>query len=493
MLFGRKSSKAAQKLIEANAVLDALDRTQAVIEFDPDGTIRTANDNFLQTLGYALEEIAGKHHQMFVDQEYVETPEYGEFWQRLAKGEHSTGMFQRVAKDGSTVWIQATYAPVLGVDGNVARVVKYATDVTDAAERQQVVKDITSGLRELSAGNLGCRVPVSEVEELSELGTAFNAALQQLNATIGTVKAVAGTVAGTADELNQSSSEFSQRTETQAATLEQTAAAIEELTATVKAAAEGAKQVEKIVTDAGRTAEGSSEVVADAIKAMDQIEASSGKISTIISVIDDIAFQTNLLALNAGVEAARAGEAGRGFAVVASEVRALAQRSSDAAGEIKLLITESSGHVEDGVKLVGRTGSELEAIVQSVSTISTHIVDIARGAEEQSVTLNEINGGVGELDGVTQHNAAMVEESTAASQRLAHDARELTRQVTSFRTTGDGAAASALDAPSSATVAPPSAEFAPAAAPVDVAVDVQPAARMTGTDGAASVGSWEDF
>lgn len=479
MLFGRNSSRLSQKLTEANAVLDALDRTQAVIEFQPDGTILRANDNFLHTLGYALDEIAGQHHQMFVAKDYASSSEYGEFWRSLASGEHFTGMFQRFAKDGSTVWIQATYAPVLAADGSVKKVVKYATDVTDAAERRQVVEDITGGLQELSAGNLSCQVPVSEVEELSQLGKAFNTALQQLNATVGTVKAVASTVASTADELNQSSGEFSQRTETQAATLEQTAAAIEELTATVKAAAEGAKQVEGIVTEARKTAEGSSEVVADAIKAMDQIEASSGKISTIISVIDDIAFQTNLLALNAGVEAARAGEAGRGFAVVASEVRALAQRSSDAAGEIKQLITESSGHVEDGVKLVGRTGNELKAIVASVSTISDHIVDIARGAEEQSVTLNEINGGVGELDSVTQHNAAMVEESTAASQRLAHDARELTRQVSSFRTTENPATDIR--------------HVAPVPAPAIAAVPVETEHLMTGTDGPASTGGWEDF
>lgn len=472
MFFRRKTRNTAQQLNEAKAVLDALDRTQAVIEFEPDGTILQANTNFLATLGYELQEIAGRHHSMFVDKEYAASAEYGRFWSSLAGGEHFTGMFQRQAKDRSTVWIQATYAPVLAADGSVKKVVKYATDVTDAAERKQVVEDITDGLRQLSAGNLGCQVPVSDVAELSELGDAFNSALRQLNDTVGTVKAVAATVASTADELNQSSGEFSRRTETQAATLEQTAAAIEELTATVKAAAEGAKQVEAIVSTARKTAEGSREVVAEAITAMDQIETSSGKISTIISVIDDIAFQTNLLALNAGVEAARAGGAGRGFAVVASEVRALAQRSSDAAGEIKQLITESSAQVADGVKLVGRTGKELKAIVESVSTISDHIVEIARGAEEQSVTLNEINGGVGELDGVTQHNAAMVEESTAASQRLASDARELAQQVSSFQTTADAALT-------------PQAQTRPAAAPAAVAAAKPP--RKTGT------GGWQDF
>ena len=227
---------------------------------------------------------------------------------------------------------------------------------------------------------------------------------------------------------------MSNRTETQAATLEQTAAALEELTATVRSAAEGAKQVEDIVAHATTAAKGSNQVVQDAIVAMDHIQGSSDKISRIISVIDDISFQTNLLALNAGVEAARAGEAGRGFAVVASEVRALAQRSTEAAGEIKQLISESSNHVNQGVELVGKAGVELNAIIENVGNISGHVSDIARGAQEQSITLEEINTGVGQLDAVTQQNAAMVEETTAASQILANDAANLAMQVEKFNT-----------------------------------------------------------
>ena len=180
------------------------------------------------------------------------------------------------------------------------------------------------------------------------------------------------------------------------------------------------------------------QVVNDTVEAMALIEESSTQISKIIAVIDDIAFQTNLLALNAGVEAARAGDAGRGFAVVASEVRALAQRASDAAREIKALIDKSSGHVSNGVSLVDRAGDELKKIIEGVATISTHVVEIARGTSEQFSSLEEINGAISQLDQVTQHNAAMVEETAAAGTNLANDARELAKQVSTFQT--DGAA-----------------------------------------------------
>jgi methyl-accepting chemotaxis protein len=206
------------------------------------------------------------------------------------------------------------------------------------------------------------------------------------------------------------------------------------MTGSVKAAAEGARGVESAISDARNEAEVNREVVENAVSAMTEIEESSNQISQIIGVIDDIAFQTNLLALNAGVEAARAGEAGRGFAVVASEVRALAQRSSEAATEIKTLISNSSSQVERGVDLVGKAGQALQAIVGQVGHISGLVSGIAEGASEQSTGLNEINLGVAQLDQVTQQNAAMVEQATAASQLLNNDAARLTDLISSFET-----------------------------------------------------------
>ena len=434
-MFKRKPQKAVSTDLNEDRKLRAMiERTQAVIEFEVDGTILRANDNFLQTLGYTLEEIQGKHHSMFVYPSFVKTDRYKNMWRELAEGKPQTDQFPRLRKDGEVVWIQATYAPYLNEDGTVERIVKIATDIT---KRRMEILGIAAALEHLRNGDLTHRCAPSDIDDIGRLSTAYNEAVDSLQTAIRTVRDVADGVSRTAGQLNGSSAELSQRTENQAATLEETAAALEELTATVRSAAEGARDVEGNVQNARVTAEKSGQVVKDAVEAMSKIEESSQGIAKIISVIDDIAFQTNLLALNAGVEAARAGEAGRGFAVVASEVRSLALRSADAAGEIKGLIEQSTRHVSDGVTLVGRAGTELETIITSVNSISENVTEIARGAEEQSITLNEINTGIGHLDEVTQHNAAMVEETTAASQTLSSDANVMTQEMAKFVSEGE--------------------------------------------------------
>jgi methyl-accepting chemotaxis protein len=251
----------------------------------------------------------------------------------------------------------------------------------------------------------------------------------------------------------------------------------------VKSAAEGARSVENTMSDAGAEAERSGQVVQNAVAAMSEIEKSSRHISQIISVIDDISFQTNLLALNAGVEAARAGEAGRGFAVVASEVRGLAQRSSDAAMEIKALISDSSKQVDGGVKLVGNAGEALESIVGQVSHITTLVSEIAEGAAEQSTGLYEINTGMTQLDQVTQQNAAMVEQSTAASHLLKSDATKLTELMSHFKFTQSEGAGRSPSMPTAPTAHGSDDDWA-----MDT-VAVTPVAA-TGTDGKAT---WQDF
>ena len=307
---------------------------------------------------------------------------------------------------------------------------------TAQAHQKHVVDALNNALKRMSDGDLTHAINDPFAEEYETLRSNFNSTRATMVSIIDSVIESSERIRSSAEEISVSSSDLSQRTESQAATLEETAAAMEQLNSSVRSAAEGAREVEGIMDETRATAEQSSKVVTDAVEAMSNIEASSVKISKILTVIDDIAFQTNLLALNAGVEAARAGEAGRGFAVVASEVRALAQRSSDAAQEIKHLIVESTEQVGEGVRLVGRTGEELDKIVSRVGTISGHVSGIATGAEEQSTTLNEINTGVSQLDQVTQHNAAMVEETTAASQVLRNDAAQLARVVAVFKTNG---------------------------------------------------------
>jgi len=303
-------------------------------------------------------------------------------------------------------------------------------------EARTVVAALADALGALAGGDVTHRIDQAFPDQYGQLKRDFNAAAEQLQTTLTSIVDVNHRVRSSAGEIASASNHLSQRTENQAATLEETAAALDEITATVRRTAQGAKQARDVVGAARQQAQGSGEVVESAVNAMTNIEESSRQISQIIGVIDEIAFQTNLLALNAGVEAARAGEAGKGFAVVASEVRALAQRSAEAAKEIKTLISTSAGQVEDGVRLVGQTGEALNRIVAEVSAVSEVIAEITSSAEEQAVSLQQVNTAMNALDNVTQQNAAMVEEATAATQALSGDAEKLTQLVAHFQVGG---------------------------------------------------------
>jgi methyl-accepting chemotaxis protein len=309
------------------------------------------------------------------------------------------------------------------------------TAKAEAARQQaQVVQSIATGLEKLSGGELTFRITDAFAVDYEKLRADFNGAMETLEQTMTVIGGATHGIRMGTDEISRASDDLSKRTEQQAATLEETAAALDQITATVRKTAEGANHVRDVTSTAKTDAEHSGRVVRDAIAAMSEIEKSSGQIGQIIGVIDEIAFQTNLLALNAGVEAARAGEAGKGFAVVASEVRALAQRSADAAKEIKTLISASGGQVGQGVSLVGQTGEALSRIVVQVADINAAVAEIAASAQEQATGLAQVNTAVNQMDQVTQQNAAMVEESTAASHSLAQETQELSRLMSRFRT-----------------------------------------------------------
>ncbi len=499
------------KALEDAGKLNAISRAQAVIEFDPQGNILEANENFLSVLGYSASEVSGKHHSMFCDRDYVNSPAYTEFWQRLRGGEFVADEFMRLGKGGAKVYIQATYNPIFDDAGRVFKVVKYATDVTG---RVKAVEAIAAGLERLSKANIRVTIDEPFVPEFERLRKDFNTAIAEFQRTLESVLGETEALGSNSERLSNDANTLGQRTEQQAASLEEASAALEEITATVKEASSRASDTRDLVGEA-RTATGESvTVVQNTIEAIGRIENASNEISSIIDVIDQIAFQTNLLALNAGVEAARAGDAGKGFAVVAQEVRELAQRSAAAAREITQLISNSSQEVASGVKLVSETGEALKRIEAFVESINQNVDAIATGANEQAASLSEINMAVNQLDQVTQQNASLVSSISHASVILSNGAGAMKTLVDLFqlnrrksiREPGTAAAQAsasmrgrASDAPSKApaspTIAPPPAAAGRTAAPVTSPARqmVRNVATAFNAAPAAAEESWEEF
>ena len=411
---------------EFEAKQNAISLAQAIIEFTPTGEIITANENFLKVMGYRLDEIDGKHHRVFVEPGYAGSKDYQEFWRKLGNGEFFIDAFKRIGKGGKEVFLQASYNPIFDLNQKVMKVVKFATDISD-------LTDLSSALSRMAAGVLDQPIQKTFAPGLEEGRRNFNAAQEKLRSTILEITDSVNLVASGGQEIVSASADLSGRTEQQAASLEETAAALDQVTATVRKTTEGAKQARVVVSEARADGEKSGDVVRRAVEAMGRIEKSSQEINQIISVIDEIAFQTNLLALNAGVEAARAGDSGRGFAVVASEVRALAQRSAEAAKGIKRLLTASTEEVGNGVTLVAEAGDSLARIVGRVSEINSVVGGIAAGAEEQSTALQEVNTAVNQMDQATQQNAAMAEQSTAAARSMMQETEKLSEMVGQFQ------------------------------------------------------------
>jgi len=413
----------ARKLESADfeGKLRAIDKVQAIIEFDLDGTIRDANENFLRVVGYSLGEIRGKHHRMFVDPAFADSAEYRAFWAKLGRGEHDAGEYRRLAKGARELWLQAAYTPILDANGRPVKVVKFATDVT---ERKRLT--------------------------------------QQLDELIGRIRHAVGEVTVSARDIADGNASLSQRVEEQAASLEEISGSMKEMTETVKHNSQSAADANQLAGEARASAERGGRVVTEAVTAMDAISAASRKIAAIIGVIDEIAFQTNLLALNAAVEAARAGEQGRGFAVVASEVRNLAGRSASAAKEIKALIHDSGAKVTDGSRLVTQSGESLRDIVGAVQKVTDIVAEIAAASNEQTGGIDQIARAVTQMNDVTQQNAALVEQASAASASILQQVDELAAAVGSHEhTSNDGEAAASSAAP--ARSVPPRSAASPSA------------------------------
>ena len=436
---------------------------------------------------------------------------------QLSRGEYATPVPEQTRKDEIGGMARAveilkrgglekqTLEAKTTAQRNEIEMERAATLAADHLANEQQSADtevLAAGLARLAAGDLSARIDTPFTAPVRErLRADFNTAVDQLHETIQTVISNVSAINGGSAEITQASDDLSKRTEQQAASLEQTAAALDQITATVGKTAAGAGQALVVAAKAKNDAEKSGGVVDEAVKAMGKIEGSAREIGEIIGVIDEIAFQTNLLALNAGVEAARAGDAGRGFAVVASEVRALAQRSATAAKEIKALIQTSNSQVKAGVALVSATGEALGGIVTQVAEVHGAIVEIAASAQEQATGLQQVNLAVNQMDQVTQQNAAMVEQSTAASRSLAQETSELQLLTHRFRLHDEIVAPEPAAGPKQAQALPakraaPAARANPAA-PLKPRRPISKSAAMAkptiATQAALHTENWEEF
>jgi methyl-accepting chemotaxis protein len=445
--FGKTEEEAAR--------LTAMDENYAIISFKPDGTIIHANHNFLNVLGYKLEETAGKHHRMFCDKTYVTTKEYSEFWESLNKGLSQINEFERIRKDGTSVWIQASYTPVKNSSGKVTRVVKFAQDITDAKNvikaankaidiaktgiMKQTIQEKTQneGIENLKNGindlfeivstkvdgdlnkisdallsfqrlNFTHRIKGNNLGEaangLNNLANVINEMLVENKANGLTLDKGSNLLLANVDKLNQSSNEA-------AASLEETAAALEEITANIRNNTQNIAKMASNSTNVTTSVSNGEKLANQTTVAMDEINEQVKSINEAISVIDQIAFQTNILSLNAAVEAATAGEAGKGFAVVAQEVRNLASRSAEAAKEIKTLVENATSKANEGKNIAGNMIKGYKELNQNIQETINLISDIEMSSKEQQTGIEQINSAVNQLDQQTQQNAMVASQT----------------------------------------------------------------------------------
>jgi methyl-accepting chemotaxis protein len=444
--FGKNEEQAGR--------LSAMEENFAIISFKPDGTILHANKNFLDALGYTLEEVVGKHHRIFCDKTYITSIEYTKFWENLNSGLSNINEFERIKKDGTSIWIQASYTPVKNSNGKVIRVVKFAQDITDSKKvidsvkesiniaktgimdqtikestKNEAIEELKDGINELFsivsskvAGDLNeitkalesfqkldfsHRITKSKGETaggLNNLANVVNEMLVENKANGLTLDESSNVLLQNVDILNQNSNEA-------AASLEETAAALEEITSNISQNTNSIVKMASFANQVTLSANEGKELAQQTTTSMNEIDVEVNAINDAITIIDQIAFQTNILSLNAAVEAATAGEAGKGFAVVAQEVRNLASRSAEAAKDIKNLVENATTKANKGKSISDKMIEGYIGLTENISKTINLISDVESASKEQQLGIVQINDAINSLDQQTQQNAAIASQT----------------------------------------------------------------------------------